>query len=303
MSISSFFYNVRQGIKNIFRNSMFSLASIATMTACIFLFAVFFAVIINVRSLVTSVEEEVGITVLFDEGIKDEKIKEIGDAIASREEVKEIKFTSAEEAWENFQKEYFKDHPEYAETFKKDNPLSSSASYTVRVRSVEEQAAVVEYIRGLEGVREVNQSADAIETLKSFNRMLTYVSIAIILVLLVISVFLIANTINIGISVRREEIGIMKLIGATDSFVRTPFIVEGAILGLVGAGIPLLILYFAYDWLMGKLLAKFGILSSISGSLPTMHQVFQYVMPVGLALGVGIGLIGSIITVRRHLDV
>ena len=95
----------------------------------------------------------------------------------------------------------------------------------------------------------------------------------------------------------------MKLIGATDSFVRTPFIVEGIILGFVGAGIPLLILYFAYDWIMGKLLAKFGILSSISGSLPTMHQVFEYVMPVGLALGVGIGLIGSIITVRRHLDV
>ena len=303
LTISSLFYNLRQGVKNIFRNSMFSLASVATMTACIFLFGVFFAVIINVRSLVSSIEEEVGITVLFDEGISQEEIDTIGAAIRSLEEVTDVKYTSPEEAWEKFKDEYFKDNPEYAEGFADDNPLAQSASYTVKVRSIEEQNTVADVIRAMPGVREVNQSAAAVETLVSFNNLLTYVSAAIILILLVIAVFLISNTISMGISVRKEEIGIMKLIGATDSFVRAPFIVEGILLGLVGAAIPLAILYFAYDFIMDRLFARFGILETMASSLPSVQQVFAYVLPVGLILGLGIGLTGSIITVRKHLDV
>ncbi len=303
LTISSLFYNLRQGVKNIFRNSMFSLASVATMTACIFLFGVFFAVIINVRSLVSSIEEEVGITVLFDEGISQEEIDTIGAAIRSLEEVTDVKYTSPDEAWEKFKDEYFKDNPEYAEGFADDNPLAQSASYTVKVRSIEEQNTVADVIRAMPGVREVNQSAAAVETLVSFNNLLTYVSAAIILILLVIAVFLISNTISMGISVRKEEIGIMKLIGATDSFVRAPFIVEGILLGLVGAAIPLAILYFAYDFIMDRLFARFGILETMASSLPSVQQVFAYVLPVGLILGLGIGLTGSIITVRKHLNV
>ena len=282
---------------------MFSLASIATMVACIFLFGAFFSVIYNVRSLVTSIEEEVGITVLFEEGTSEERIQEIGEEINAIEEVSEVTYTSPEEAWEKFQKEYFKDNPEYAEGFADDNPLAQSASYTVKVRSIEEQNRVADTIRGIDGVREVNQSAEAVKTLVSFNNLLTYVSAAIILVLLVISIFLISNTVSVGISVRKEEIGIMKLIGATDSFVRAPFIVEGILLGLIGAAIPLAILYYAYDWILAQLLGRFGVLRTMADALPTMEQVFRYILPVGVILGVGIGLTGSIITVRKHLDV
>ena len=95
----------------------------------------------------------------------------------------------------------------------------------------------------------------------------------------------------------------MKLIGATDSFVRAPFLVEGILLGLIGAAIPLLILFFSYDRLIGYLLAKFEILGSISKSLPSVYLIFASLLPVGLVLGIGIGLVGSLITVRRHLDV
>ena len=128
---------------------MFSLASIATMVACIFLFGAFFSVIYNVRSLVTSIEEEVGITVLFEEGTSEERIQEIGEEINAIEEVSEVTYTSPEEAWEKFQKEYFKDNPEYAEGFADDNPLAQSASYTVKVRSIEEQNRVADTIRGI----------------------------------------------------------------------------------------------------------------------------------------------------------
>lgn len=303
MKPRSFIYNLRQGFKNIWRNRMFSIASIATMAACILIFGVFFSILLNVNYMIRTLEEEVGVTVLFDEGLDEKAIQEIGTKIEKMDHVTNVKYTSAEEAWEEFQKEYFEGNPEYAESFAEDNPLANSASYTVQVDEIESQNGVVNEIEKLKGVRQVNQSAAATKTLISFNRLFMYVSIAIIAILLVVSVFLISNTVNVGISVRRNEIAIMKLIGATDGFVRAPFIVEGILLGLIGAAIPLVFLYFAYDHMIGAILNRFDILSTMASSLPTVNEVFINLVPIGLGLGLGIGLIGSIITVRRHLDI
>ena len=305
MKIRSLGYCIRQGFKNIWRNRMFSVASITTMTACILLFGMFFSVLMNVNFMIRTLEEEVGVTVLFDEGLEQDKIDEIGEKIRAMEHVTDVTSTSAEEAWEKFQQEYFEGNEEYAKSFSEngENPLANSASYTVRVDEIENQTSIVTRIKRLEGVRQVNQSAGATKTLISFNSLFTYVAVAIIALLLVVSIFLIANTVNVGISVRRHEIAIMKLIGATDSFVRAPFIVEGLLLGLIGSLIPLGILFVAYDRILGWLLNRFGVLNTISGSLPSVIEVFHVLAPVGVALGLGIGLIGSIITVRRHLRV
>ena len=305
MKIRSLGYCIRQGFKNIWRNRMFSMASITTMTACILLFGMFFSVLMNVNFMIRTLEEEVGVTVLFDEGLEQDKIDEIGEKIRAMEHVTDVTYTSAEEAWEKFQQEYFEGNEEYAKSFSEngENPLANSASYTVRVDEIENQTSIVTRIKRLEGVRQVNQSAGATKTLISFNSLFTYVAVAIIALLLVVSIFLIANTVNVGISVRRHEIAIMKLIGATDSFVRAPFIVEGLLLGLIGSLIPLGILFVAYDRILGWLLNRFGVLNTISGSLPSVIEVFHVLAPVGIALGLGIGLIGSIITVRRHLRV
>lgn len=305
MKIRSLGYCIRQGFKNIWRNRMFSVASITTMTACILLFGMFFSVLMNVNFMIRTLEEEVGVTVLFDEGLEQDKIDEIGEKIRAMEHVTDVTYTSAEEAWEKFQQEYFEGNEEYAKSFSEngENPLANSASYTVRVDEIENQTSIVTRIKRLEGVRQVNQSAGATKTLISFNSLFTYVAVAIIALLLVVSIFLIANTVNVGISVRRHEIAIMKLIGATDSFVRAPFIVEGLLLGLIGSLIPLGILFVAYDRILGWLLNRFGVLNTISGSLPSVIEVFNVLAPVGVALGLGIGLVGSIITVRRHLRV
>ena len=305
MKIRSLGYCIRQGFKNIWRNRMFSVASITTMTACILLFGMFFSVLMNVNFMIRTLEEEVGVTVLFDEGLEQDKIDEIGEKIRAMEHVTDVTYTSAEEAWEKFQQEYFEGNEEYAKSFSEngENPLANSASYTVRVDEIENQTSIVTRIKRLEGVRQVNQSAGATKTLISFNSLFTYVAVAIIALLLVVSIFLIANTVNVGISVRRHEIAIMKLIGATDSFVRAPFIVEGLLLGLIGSLIPLGILFVVYDRILGWLLNRFGVLNTISGSLPSVIEVFHVLAPVGVALGLGIGLIGSIITVRRHLRV
>ncbi|MBR3280008.1 MAG: permease-like cell division protein FtsX [Lachnospiraceae bacterium] len=305
MKIRSLGYCIRQGFKNIWRNRMFSVASITTMTACILLFGMFFSVLMNVNFMIRTLEEEVGVTVLFDEGLEQDKIDEIGEKIRAMEHVTDVTYTSAEEAWEKFQQEYFEGNEEYAKSFSEngENPLANSASYTVRVDEIENQTSIVTRIKRLEGVRQVNQSAGATKTLISFNSLFTYVAVAIIALLLVVSIFLIANTVNVGISVRRHEIAIMKLIGATDSFVRAPFIVEGLLLGFIGSLIPLGILFIAYDKILGWLLNRFGVLNTISGSLPSVIEVFHVLAPVGIGLGLGIGLVGSVITVRRHLRV
>lgn len=307
MKFSSIGYILKQGFKNIWHNLMFSLASIATMVGCIFLFGMFFAVLMNFDKIVKSVEQEVGVTVLFDDGATQSQIDKIGEEIRSYDGVTDLKFTSAEEALEKFIGDTFEDYPEMAELiredYKSDNPLEYSASYTVQVDEIEKQNDLVTFIEKLEGVRKVNQSAGAVNTLSSFNSLIGYVSLFIILILLVVSVFLISNTVTVGINVRRNEIAIMKWIGATDTFVRAPFIIEGVMLGFLGAVIPLVVLYLVYDKIIGYVLEKFSILSNLSDATVTVNELFQFLLPAGLLLGVGIGLVGSIMTVRKHLKV
>ena len=284
---------------------MFSAASIATMTACIFLFGLFFSLLINFRYIVKNAEEGVAVTVLFDDGVDQATINSIGEQIKAYKGVTKVEYVSAEEAWDEWSKQYFGDtelESEMAEGFKNDNPLANSSSYSVYVDKIEHQDALVKYIEGLDGVREVNQLKGATQTLSSFNTLLTHISVAIILILLCVAVFLISNTVAIGISIRKEEIGIMKLIGATNFFVRAPFLIEGMIIGLIGAIIPLVLLFVMYKKVIEYVLTKFSMLSSVVQFM-SVTQVFEVLTPVALILGMGIGLFGSVITIRKHLRV
>lgn len=302
MRISTVGYSMKQGVKNIGRNKMFSLASIATMAACIFVFGLFFAIVMNFQYIVHKAEEGVAITVFFDEEATQAQIEKIGEKLEKHEGVKEIKYVSADEAWESFKDQYFGDEEELAEGFKNDNPLAGSDNYEVYMNDVSAQKDLVEFAKGLDGVRKVNKSDTVANTLNSVNKLVWYISAVIIAVLLVISIFLISNTVMMGITVRREEIAIMKYIGAKDSFVRAPFVIEGVLIGLVGAVIPLIVLYFMYTKAIAYILAKFSLLGNILDFLPA-SQVYKTLLPVGLALGMGIGFVGSFFTIRKHLRV
>ncbi len=302
MRISTFFYSIKQGIKNIWRNKMFSLASMATMAACIFLFGLFFAIVTNFQSMVKDAEEGVAVTVLFDDDITPQQIAEIGDRIKERPEVSAYNFKSAEDAWAEFSQIYFEGNEELAEGFGDDNPLQKSESYEIYLNDVSMQDTLVAYLENLDGVREVRRSEIVANTLSDFNRLIGYVSAGIILILLCVAVFLISNTVTVGIAVRKEEIGIMKLIGATDYFVRAPFVVEGILIGLIGSAIPLVLLYGMYSRLIVYIMEKFNFLSSLMKFLP-VHTVFRTLTPIALLLGVGIGFLGSFMTIRKHLKV
>ena len=301
MRPSTIWYTLKQGIKNIKRNWMFSLASIITMAACIFLFGIFFSIVNNVNNIAHKVEQEVPITVFFGEGTTNKQIKAIGKQIKARPEVEKIEYQSADEAWEQYKEQYFQGS-EAADGFKDDNPLANSSNYRVYMNNIEKQSELVAYIKTLDNVREVNQSEQAAKTLGSINRIVSYVSVAVIVILLIISIFLISNTISVGITVRKEEIGIMKYIGATDGFVRAPFLLEGMVLGLIGAGIPLVILYFCYNSVVTYVYTKFSVLMGVVDFIP-VGQIYQTLVPIALALGLGIGLVGSFITTRKHLKV
>ena len=302
MRISTFFYTIKQGIVNIWKNKLFSLVSIATMTACIFLFGLFYMIVVNFQSMVKDAESGVAVTVLFDEGISDQRIEEIGELISERPEVSHYDFISADEAWESFKEVYFEGNEAAAASFAGDTPLANSASYAIYMNDISMQDSLVTYLKSVDGVREVKQSQQVANTLTDFNSLIGYISAGVILILLGVAVFLISNTITVGISVRKEEIAIMKLIGATDYFVRAPFIVEGVMIGLIGSVLPLILLYFVYSSVITYVSEKFVFLSSMLNFLP-VGQVFRVLVPVALLLGVGIGFLGSRVTTKRHLNV
>lgn len=301
MKIRSVLYQLKQGVMNIYRNRLFSLASIATIAACIFIFGVFYSLVTNFQFMISKAQNEVAVTVFFDEGISDANIKKIGEEIQKRDEVLNMHFTSAEEAWNNFKAQYLGEYEYLADGFK-DNPLANSASYEVYLKDTSQQNQLVTYIESLDGVRQVNRSDEAAASLTGAARLIGYVSVAVIIILLAVSIFLIMNTIIIGITVRKEEISIMKYIGATDAFVDAPFYVEGVLIGLVGSIIPMIILYFLYNKIISFVLNKFSVLQNILAFLPT-GDVFRVLTPVALVLGIVIGLVGSFFALRKHANV
>jgi cell division transport system permease protein len=281
---------------------MFSLASIATMSACIFMFGLFYIIITNFTNMVRVAEESVAVTVFFDEGTTDERMEEIGQEIVKRAEVSKCVFVSAEEAWEDVKENYFEGREDLAAAFQGDNPVANSAHYEIYLSDVSLQEVLVEYLEGMDDVRSVKQSEMVANTLSDFNRLIGYVSAGIILILLCVAVFLISNTVSVGISVRREEIAIMKLIGATDFLVRAPFVVEGMVIGLVGAFIPLALLYFLYGKIILYITEKFNFIGSILDFVAA-EEIFHTLVPIAVILGIGIGFVGSFATVRKHLKI
>ena len=302
MRISSFMYRIRQGIKYIKRHLLFSLASIGTIVSCLFLFGLCYCVIVNFRTAMTDLENTVTISVFFDEGVTDENITMIGQQIRLRDEVNTLDFISADEAWKQYAEEKFDDPQAAIDAFQGDNPLKNSASYKITLKDLSNQAEFVQYLKGLTGVRKVLSSEVTADGVAALNSVVSYASIGIIVILLLVSIFLISNTITIGITVRKEEIGIMKLIGATNFFVRAPFIVEGVVIGLVGSLIPLILIYYMYDTVVQYIIGRFSVVQSLFAFVPA-KEIFAVLIPLSAGIGIGLGLIGSLLTTRKHLKV
>ena len=298
MRIRTFFYTIGQGIKSLFRNGWYSIASVATITACLFLFGMFYTIIVNFQHMVHSAEEGVSVTVFFKEGTSADEIQVLKAEVEKRPEVSKVDFQTADEAWDSFKKQYLGD---YAGGFP-DNPLEGDDNLQIYMKNVSQQANLVTYLESVNIIREVKRSEVTAMTLSAVNRLITLISAGVILVLLGVSIFLISNTVTIGIEIRRNEIEIMKYVGAGDFIVRGPFVIEGMLIGLIGSLIPLALIYVLYGEAVGYFSSKFSILSMFL-QFYSPAVIFQKLMPITLGVGVGIGILGSLSSVRRHLNV
>lgn len=301
--IGRMFYALRQGFKNIGRNGLFSLASVGTITACLFMFGIFYCIVVNFQFMIQKAESNVGVTVFFEETTTEDEMLEVQKLIDSREEVSSTTYISAEEAWENFKKDYFPDGDTgILSGLDQDNPLADCASVQVYLADTSRQNELVDYIKTLNDVSEVNASQIIADSFTNFSRLIGYISMAVILILVFVAIFLISNTVMIGITVRKEEIAIMKYIGATDIFVRGPFIIEGMTIGLIGSGIPVIVLRILYPMVVDFVLGHFSILNRLL-TFMDVNAVFNILIPVSLGIGLGIGFIGSYMTLRKHVKV
>ena len=297
--ISTLIYTLGQGFKNLVRNGWYTLASIATIAACLFLFGIFYSVLVNFQHIVHEAENGVAVTVFFEKGTTDDQMMALKAELEMRPEVRLIEFESATEAWEEFKVQYL---GEYAEGYAGDNPLADSSNLQIYLNDVSKQPMLVAYLQSVNIVRVVNRSELAASTLSAANRLIALVSMGIIILLIAVSVFLINNTVAVGISIRSEEINIMKYIGATDFIVRAPFVIEGILIGLIGSVIPLVAVYILYGVAVNYFTTHYAMLNTFINFLPR-EAFFGNLTLITFLIGIGIGFFGSMFTVRRHLRV
>ncbi len=295
-------YLLGQGIRNIFKHKLASSLSLIIMVATIFLFSSAYAILMNVSAVVEEAESNVGVTVFFDEGLTEEDIWEIGDRIGADENIARMVYTSAEEAWESFKLIYFEGDETLAEGFAENNPLANCASYEIFLSDLSKQQEFVDYLRTVSGVRKVNYSNVVAEGLNNVGDIIRRTTMIVLAVLIIIAVSLISNSISLTIAMRADEIHIQRYLGASASFIRLPFLLEGAVIGLVGAAIPLVPLWFYYDKVLADVSEKLSAFGSFLNFLGR-GEIFKVVTPVSLLLGVGVGLLGGVLSIRRHVRV
>ena len=307
--MSTFLYCVQRGLLNLKKNILFSMASAATVAACVFLFCMFFSVVSNVSHIALRAETTIGISVFFNEGVPMEEKEAFRDAVIKHGGVREISYRSAEEAWESFKTDYFGDNAEeLAEAFADDNPLAESDSYEIFLENIEAQEEEVRFIRSFDIVREVNYANSVVSALNEMNAVIFIVSAVMIGILFAISVFLISNTINLAAHFRRRENEIMRMIGATNLMIRAPFVVEGTFIGFIGAVIPLIMMYFIYKRALLYVAERvstggqLGALADVISLIP-LGDVYPVMLAAGGILGIGMGFVVSFITIGKHLKV
>ena len=305
MKISTMGRCIRDGCKNVFRNGLMSLASVGTISATLLILGIVYCLVMNVQSFTGDLNKNLGLVAFLKSGITEQEVNQLTAQLDQRDDIDSYRYVSAEEAWDEFKQEML-GGDEIGETLmeelEEDNPLANSANIEIHAKSASKQQAIVEFLVSSPLVRKVSYSANASRTLSSFAKLVTYVGIALIGFLIFVATLLIVNTIRVSVYNRRHEINIMKYIGATDGFVRLPFIVEGILIGFFGAILPTLLILFGYTSLTRVMSERFASLASLLTILD-VGEIMHGLLPIFAVLSIGVGAVGSIISLRKHLRV
>lgn len=289
-------YFVSDALKSLKRNKSITFASIATVTATLFIVGVFLLVLLNINQGIKGVESKVEIKVFLKEKITIAEKDEIEDAIKSTDGVTEVKYETKSQALENFKDQLGEDNKGILDGLEKTNPMPDS--YIVKVSKPEDVTGLVDNLKDMDGIEEIQDGREIIDKLMKMTKSLKVAAVIIFIILASVSIFLIGNTIKITLYSRRREIGIMKYIGATDWFIRWPFVLEGMIIGVIGSFISIILLYYAYKFSYNWASESFIFMQLVNPTYVWTTLLWEFIVA-----GILIGIIGSITSIRKFLIV
>ena len=300
MKYSVLNYLIKEGVKSVFKNKKATLASLGTMCATMFIFGIFFALGENINFFVKGIQEDQAIRVNIVKTATDEEVETL------KEQIKRIPGVNAEnlelqteEEGMDILKDRFGDNAYILDAF--DAQILPKA-LIVRLTDLELNLQVQDEIKKLDNVSGISNANQTVSTLVGVANGIKIVTLALLVLLIVISIFIISNTIKLTVHARRKEISIMKYVGATNGFIRFPFVIEGIIIGIVAGAITILLLGLAYNGIMPAF-ASAEISMSMGISIVSFAELFTSIVTVYLILGIGIGVIGSSISMKKYLEV
>ena len=296
-------YLVGEGFRNALKNKKSTIISVTTMCLTMLMFGAFFILGENINHIVSDIEKQQGMQVYLLKDDTDEEMEQVGQEIRKIDGVNTAVFVSKEDMI-NELKEIIKDNEKFMEGFTEDY---AEASYIVTLTDLNLNKEVQDKIYDIrindkKVIKEIVATDNTISTLYSIARGLRIGILAILIALIIISVFIISNTIKLSVHARRKEISIMKYVGATNGFIRWPFVVEGMIIGIIAALISIMIVGFAYNGIAAQAVQS-QMLQSLNISLVSFTDMLNLIMAMYFAIGIGIGVIGSAMSMRKYLEV
>ena len=290
-------YLIGEGVKNLFKNKKSTMSSLMIMCATMFIFGLFFVIGENINAYVKSIADAQGIRVFIEDSATEQEIEDIGEEILDIEGVRNAVLISKEQALETME-EWL--GPELIEGYKQNNIFP--VSYDVTLTDLELNKEIQESIAEIDKVEDIRSSNEEITLIVKIAKGVRIVTAAILVLLVIISTAIISNTIKLAVHARRKEISIMKYVGATNSFIRWPFVVEGIIIGMMAGLLSVAIIGVAYTYIAGKM-AEVMLVDMIYLKLIEFKDMFNLILTVYLSLGIGIGIIGSTISMKKYLEV
>ncbi len=295
MKLYNFTYFLREGIQSIFAHRLMSMAAMSVITACLLLMGSFTLVVTNVEHLLSDIEKKNEVVAYVDETLTEDAARAIENKILEIPTIASVKYTSKSEALENFRNE-FGEESALLDGLDDRNPLRDR--YNVTLHDIHDTASAAKSLEAIEGIAKVSARSDISDKIIQVRDVVTAICVVLILILVLVSIFIISNTVNLTMFNRREEIAIMKMIGATNSFVRIPFVIEGLLLGITGAALALLLQWGVYEYVVASAFANISFMPTVSFS-DVVFALFAAFFGVGIIVG---GL-GSAITLRKFLKV
>jgi len=304
MRAHNFLFLFKQGTKNVFSNKLMSFASIGVLIACFLLIGTAVLFTLDINNVAGYIGDQNEVVAYVDESVKQSGIDEIDAEIRAIDDILEIKFFSKEDNLVLLAERLGEDPEVMLNDPEVDNPLY--ATYQLRVSDPDRFEEIVKNIGSIEGIIKVEGSPEVANTLVAIQKAVLYAGIGIVAILVIVSAVIITNTIRLTVFSRRREINIMKYVGATDSFIRLPFLVEGLLIGILAAAIAFFILGFGYTYLLQWLWENYNtdfIIGFFLANAVEFKDIALYIFGGFVALGCSIGIAGSVVFVRKHLRV